>query len=274
MRTPTRRTSRRRCCSPPTPRRLRRSLAGRSSSPALRGARRSATSATTRWSRSATPSCGCRRAACPGAGRRSSTWSSAPAIPRRTPATCCWSARTRRPRPSCRTWPGSGRCAFAPATQPSRRPSARPPACAPGCRSRRRRPWCSRTSSPTSLRASACSSAGAWSPTPTGSPRRRGSRRGCSSPTRRLRPSPAGPPRTALSWKGHLSKFTGFNCLPGEGPQASSKYGVATVREAPGRSLYVNLVAVSGAPFGGLSPSEQLRVDTAQSSLDVTRFRA
>ena len=116
--------------------------------------------------------------------------------------------------------------------------------------------------------------AGAWSPTPTGSPRRRGSRRGCSSPTRRLRPSPAGPPRGALSWKGHLSKFTGFNCLPGEGPQASSKYGVATVRAAPGRSLYVNLVAVSGAPFGGLSPSEQLRVDTAQSSLDVTRFRA
>ena len=85
---------------------------------------------------------------------------------------------------------------------------------------------------------------------------------------------PGGTAATALSWKGHLSKFTGFNCLPGEGPQASSKYGVATVRDAPGRSLYVNLVAVSGAPFGGLSPSEQLRVDTAQSSLDVTRFRA
>ena len=84
---------------------------------------------------------------------------------------------------------------------------------------------------------------------------------------------PGGAAAAALSWKGHLSKFTGFNCLPGEGPQASSKYGVATVREAPGRSLYVNLVAVSGAPFGGLSPSEQLRVDAAQSSLDVTRFR-
>ena len=84
---------------------------------------------------------------------------------------------------------------------------------------------------------------------------------------------PGGTAAGALSWKGHLSKFTGFNCLPGEGPQASSKYGVATVRAAPGRSLYVNLVAVSGAPFGGLSPSEQLRVDTAQSSLDVTRFR-
>ena len=79
--------------------------------------------------------------------------------------------------------------------------------------------------------------------------------------------------QAAVTWKGHLSKFTGFNCIPGEGAQASNKYGVATVRSAPGRSLYVNLVAVSGAPFGGLSSSEQLRIDTAQSSLDVTRFR-
>lgn len=84
---------------------------------------------------------------------------------------------------------------------------------------------------------------------------------------------PGGAAAAALTWKGHLSKFTGFNCIPGEGAQTSSKYGVATVRSAPGRSLYVNLVAVSGAPFGGLSPSEQLRVDTAQSSIDVTRFR-
>jgi len=85
---------------------------------------------------------------------------------------------------------------------------------------------------------------------------------------------PGGAAAGALTWKGHLSKFTGFNCVPGEGAQASDKYGVATVRSAPGRSLYVNLVAVSGAPFGGLQPSELLRVDTAQSSLDVTRFRS
>lgn len=84
---------------------------------------------------------------------------------------------------------------------------------------------------------------------------------------------PGGAAAGAVTWKGHLSKFTGFNCIPGEGAQASNKYGVATVRSAPGRSLYVNLVAVSGAPFGGLSSSEQLRIDTAQSSLDVTRFR-
>jgi hypothetical protein len=76
----------------------------------------------------------------------------------------------------------------------------------------------------------------------------------------------------SVSWKGHLSKYTGFNCLPADGPQTSHKYGVATVRRAPGRRLYVNLVAVSGAPFGGIGSNEELRVDTAKSSLDVTRF--
>ena len=52
-----------------------------------------------------------------------------------------------------------------------------------------------------------------------------------------------------MSWKGQLSKYTGFNCLPAEGPQTSRKYGVAKVRQAPGAHLYVNLVAVSARPF-------------------------
>jgi hypothetical protein len=85
---------------------------------------------------------------------------------------------------------------------------------------------------------------------------------------------PGGAAATCLSWKGHLSKFTGFNCLPDEGPQTSSKYGVATVREPPGRSLYVNMVAVSAAPFGGTGAGGQLRIETAQSTLRVTRFPA
>jgi hypothetical protein len=46
------------------------------------------------------------------------------------------------------------------------------------------------------------------------------------------------------------------------------------VRQAPGRSLYVNLVAVSAAPFGGNAPSDQLPIDTGASSLKVTRFPA
>jgi hypothetical protein len=85
---------------------------------------------------------------------------------------------------------------------------------------------------------------------------------------------PGGAAAADLTWKGHLSKFTGFNCIPGEGAQTSRKYGVATVRQAPGRSLYVNLVAVSAAPFGGNAPTDQLRIDTGASSLRVTRFPA
>ena len=61
--------------------------------------------------------------------------------------------------------------------------------------------------------------------------------------------------------------------MPGEGPQTSSKYGVATARQAPGRSLYVNLVAVSAAPFGGIAPDAELPIDAASSELAVTRFR-
>ncbi len=88
-------------------------------------------------------------------------------------------------------------------------------------------------------------------------------------------PGQADPARvTDLTWKGQLSKPTGFNCIPGEGPQTSNKYGVATVRQAPGRSLYVNLVAVSAAPFGGNAPTDELPIDTGASSLRITRFPA
>ena len=83
---------------------------------------------------------------------------------------------------------------------------------------------------------------------------------------------PDGSAKDFATWKGHLSKVTGFNCLPGEGPRTSRKYGVATIRETPGRSLYVNLVAVSAAPFGGTDPRDVLRIDTAKSMLEVTRL--
>jgi hypothetical protein len=85
---------------------------------------------------------------------------------------------------------------------------------------------------------------------------------------------PGGVAASDVTWKGHLSKYTGFNCVPGEGAQTSHKYGVATVRQAPGSSLYVNLVAVSAAPFGGAGPADQLAIDTSASSLAVTRFPA
>ncbi len=83
---------------------------------------------------------------------------------------------------------------------------------------------------------------------------------------------PGGAAAGSVTWKGHLSKFTGFNCVPGEGPQTSSKYGVAAVRQAPGRSLHVNLVAVSAAPFGGNAPTDELPIDTGASALEITRL--
>jgi hypothetical protein len=85
---------------------------------------------------------------------------------------------------------------------------------------------------------------------------------------------PGGAASASVTWRGHLSKLTGFNCVPGEGPQTSSKYGVAAVRQAPGRSLYVNMVAVSAAPFGAIAPGAELAIDTASSELAITRFRA
>ncbi len=85
---------------------------------------------------------------------------------------------------------------------------------------------------------------------------------------------PGGAAGTCLTWKGQLSKLTGFNCIPADGPQTSRKYGVAKVVAAPPGDLYVNLVAVSGAPFGGTRATDQLRIDTARSQLEVTRFPA
>ena len=85
-------------------------------------------------------------------------------------------------------------------------------------------------------------------------------------------PAGSGLAGSSMSWKGQLSKQTGFNCLPAEGPQTSRKYGVAKVQQAPGADLYVNLVAVSAPPFGGAKPTDQLRIDTSRSGLEVTRF--
>jgi len=83
---------------------------------------------------------------------------------------------------------------------------------------------------------------------------------------------PGGSARAVASWKGQLSKFTGFNCIPAEGPRASRKFGVVAIRRAPGRPLFANMVAVSAAPFGGAARGDQLPIDTARSFLEVTRY--
>jgi hypothetical protein len=85
---------------------------------------------------------------------------------------------------------------------------------------------------------------------------------------------PGGSAQQAASWKGQLSKFTGFNCIPGEGPRASQKFGVGTIKAAPGPPLYVNMVAVSAAPFGGAGGGDELPIVAGGSFLDVTRYPA
>ena len=81
----------------------------------------------------------------------------------------------------------------------------------------------------------------------------------------------------AISWKGHLSKPTGFNCLPDEGARTALKFGVLRVLENPGRPLYLNLVAVSAAPaapVAGRSCRSSARTATWRSSATRPRWRA
>jgi hypothetical protein len=85
---------------------------------------------------------------------------------------------------------------------------------------------------------------------------------------------PGGSARQVATWKGQLSKPTGFNCIPADGPHTTRKFGVAAIRRAPGRPLYVNMVAVSAAPFGGAGAGDTLPILTDQSFLEVTRYPA
>ena len=77
---------------------------------------------------------------------------------------------------------------------------------------------------------------------------------------------------SVASWKGHLSKQTGFNCLPEDGARTTLKFGVLRVLDDPGRPLFLNLVAVSADPFGGAGANDALPVVAADSFLDVTRY--
>ena len=85
---------------------------------------------------------------------------------------------------------------------------------------------------------------------------------------------PGGTASSVASWKGHVSKFTGFNCLPALGPQTTRKFGVIAIKQAPPGPLYLNMVAVSAAPFGGAGSADALPIDASQSYLDVIRYPA
>ena len=89
-----------------------------------------------------------------------------------------------------------------------------------------------------------------------------------------VEPAEGGHAKAIASWNGHISKENGFNCLPGEGPQVTRKYGVLRVRRDADQPLFVNLVATSAAP--GRSPPEtgdDLPVE-GESFLDVIRYPA
>ena len=217
---------------------------------------RSATSATTRSSPSATAELAIPAGGLPWRGPAYVNVVVSASHPEaRSPATCCWSARTRRRPSSSRTWPGSGSCASA--RRRSRAPDAelesRLPAAAEIAIAKQH------TVVLAHQLAGAREGRAAAREGPSGHRRDRlaGARSDLDPDVRRrlarIRSSPAEPPRPALTWKGQLSKFTGFNCIPAEGPQTSRKYGVAKVVAAPAGDLYVNLVAVSGAPFGGIA---------------------
>jgi hypothetical protein len=60
---------------------------------------------------------------------------------------------------------------------------------------------------------------------------------------------PGGHAKDVATWGGHLSKPNGCNCLPGRGAQRTEKFGVVRLRRDATQPLYVNLVAVSTAPF-------------------------
>ena len=83
---------------------------------------------------------------------------------------------------------------------------------------------------------------------------------------------PGGTAARTASWKGHLSKPTGFNCLPEEGARTTLKFGVLRLLRDARRPLFLNMVAVSADPFGGAGPRDELPVISPRSFLELTRY--
>jgi hypothetical protein len=82
---------------------------------------------------------------------------------------------------------------------------------------------------------------------------------------------PGAESKRVASWNGHISKPNGFNCLPGEGPRRSEKFGVLEVRE-DAKELCVNLVATSSRPFQmPHETADDLPVEEG-SFIEVTRY--
>lgn len=84
-------------------------------------------------------------------------------------------------------------------------------------------------------------------------------------------PASGGAASTICSWKGHLSKPNGFNCLPTAGPTPSQKFGVVRVMRKASAPLYVNMVGVGGDPSKRAGAGDMLPI-TAGSFIEVTRI--
>ena len=85
--------------------------------------------------------------------------------------------------------------------------------------------------------------------------------------------SPGGEAETVAAFRGVITESNGFNCLPKQSHCTTRKVGVSYLREAPAGPLYVNLVAVSAAPFGGARPGDALEV-LAGGGIEVVRYPA
>lgn len=85
---------------------------------------------------------------------------------------------------------------------------------------------------------------------------------------------PKGHAQEVSSWKGHLSKQNGFNCLVDDGPKASEKFGVVRVMKNARRPLFVNMVAVSSAPFRDPTVNNDRLPIEDGSFVEVVRFPA
>ena len=84
-------------------------------------------------------------------------------------------------------------------------------------------------------------------------------------------PAPGGSANKVCSWKGHLSKPNGFNCLPAAGSTPSQKFGVLRVMRNASAPLYVNMVAVGGDPTKRAKTGDMLPIG-AGSFIEVTRI--
>jgi hypothetical protein len=84
---------------------------------------------------------------------------------------------------------------------------------------------------------------------------------------------PKGHVEDVASWKGHLSKENGTNCLNGEGPRTRRKFGTLRMKRDARHRLWVNVVATSSAPFlPNRTPGDPLPMRPG-TVLEVVRYR-